>query len=78
MTRVTYYSFCLVNDGSINNISQIKGRKTIYFWRGISDSIKLIYMCAREHGKIASGTIQDTGFNDTTMQKKQKIWFHQK
>ncbi len=73
MTRVTYYCFCPANDGSINKNWQIRGRKTNYFWRDISDSIKLISVCTREHGKIASGTIQDTGFNDTAIQNKQKI-----
>ncbi len=31
MTRVTYYSFCHANDGSINKNWQIRVRKTNYF-----------------------------------------------
>lgn len=41
----------------------------------MSDSEKFVFVIEGQHGEIADCTVQENGFNDAAVQKKQKGWF---
>ena len=41
----------------------------------VSDSEKCVFVIEGQHGEIADCTVQENGFNDAAVQKKQKGWF---
>ncbi len=41
----------------------------------MGDSEKFVFVIEGQHGEITSCTVQENGFNDAAVQKKQKGWF---